>query len=105
MLRSYFEGYLLAVRALQQVGADGVERKAWMKRALTIGQRMYLAGELERREAVSKPKMESALKALKDLGVVGFGAGETLTPPRGEASEAEVAEAVAELEARLSRFV
>ena len=40
------------------------------KRALTAGNRMFFAGEIERREAVSKPVIENAYSALLDHGYV-----------------------------------
>lgn len=72
MIRSYFEAYLLAVRALSLLDEGPLNRKEWVARAMTLGQRMYLAGELELRESISKPKLENALLALKDLGFVRF---------------------------------
>ena len=80
MLRAYLEAYLLAARAVTGLDPEGVDRKGWMKRALAMGQRSYLAGELEHREAVSKPKLEAALQSLKDQKLVRFGPDETLLP-------------------------
>ncbi len=42
----------------------------WYKRTLALGQQMYLAGEIERREALSKLKLDTALKALQDYRLV-----------------------------------
>ena len=82
LLRSYFEAYLLALRSTGMLLERGeVSRKDWMKQALALGQRMYLAGEIVRRESISKPKLETALKALKDYQLVKT-SGEDLQPGR-----------------------
>jgi glycerol-3-phosphate O-acyltransferase len=39
-----------------------------VKRALAAGQEMFLAGEIERQEAVSKPLITNALAAFVDAG-------------------------------------
>lgn len=70
MLRTYFESYRLAVRSVQLLSDDGVGRKEWLKKTMALGQRMYLAGEIELRESISKPKIESALQAMHDLDLV-----------------------------------
>ena len=88
MLSSYFEAYLLAVRsasglprkggALEEDKTEGVGRKEWVKKTLELGQRMYLAGELEHRESISKPKLETAIRALKEHGLLEYGPMDTL---------------------------
>jgi glycerol-3-phosphate O-acyltransferase len=80
MLRSYFEAYLLAAKGLLNLPADGVARKDWFKRTLAMGQRLYLAGELENRESLAKPKLETALSALRDHGLVNLSAKGQLEP-------------------------
>jgi glycerol-3-phosphate O-acyltransferase len=70
MLRTYFEAYFLAAKGLLGLPAEGVARKDWLKRTMTMGQRLYLAGELENRESLAKPKLETALSALRDHGLV-----------------------------------
>jgi glycerol-3-phosphate O-acyltransferase len=69
-LKTYFESYRLAMRGAELLLEGGMSKKEWLKRTLSIGQRMYLSGELERRESVSKPRLENALRALHDMGVV-----------------------------------
>ncbi|MEO0322639.1 MAG: 1-acyl-sn-glycerol-3-phosphate acyltransferase [Myxococcota bacterium] len=104
MLRSYFEAYLLAARALRPVLDDPEakpKRKDWLKQALSLGQRMYLAGELELRESLSKPKLENALRAFKDHGLVRFGAGETLS----RAPAVESGDDLGPVEAQIQRFL
>lgn len=93
MLSAYFEAYHLATRAAELLDDEGLERKAWVKKTLALGQRMYLAGEIEHREAISKDKLEGATTSLKDLGVVKFGPKSTIA--RGADSPSMVTERLA----------
>lgn len=70
MVRTYFEAYFLAAKGLLDLPSEGLGRKEWLKRTMTMGQRLYLAGELEHRESLAKPKLETALSALRDHGLV-----------------------------------
>jgi glycerol-3-phosphate acyltransferase-like protein len=45
--------------------------KELVKRAMTLGERMFLAGEIARREAVSRPLLENAYSSFVDLGYLG----------------------------------
>ena len=87
MLRTYFETYRLAVRGATDLLDDTMGKKEWVKRTLATGQRMYLAGDLELRESLSKMRLDTAINALKDLGVLRFpdanelGIGEAIDGP------------------------
>jgi glycerol-3-phosphate O-acyltransferase len=70
MLQTFFESYLLALRGAEIVLDGPIPKKDWYKRTLALGQQMYLAGEIERREALSKLKLDTALKALQDYRLV-----------------------------------
>lgn len=70
MLQTFFESYLLALRGAEIVLDGPISKKDWYKRTLALGQQMYLAGEIERRESLSKLKLETALKALQDYELV-----------------------------------
>ena len=70
MLRTYFESYRLATVALDGLYTGSMKRKEWVKQTLSRGQKMFLAGEIELRESLSRPKLESALDALRDHGLV-----------------------------------
>jgi glycerol-3-phosphate O-acyltransferase len=100
MLQTFFESYLLALRGAEIVLDGPITRKDWYKRTLALGQQMYLAGEIERRESLSKLKLETALKALEDYRLVQI-SGETLE--RGEGVE-NVADLHA-LEPKLTGFL
>lgn len=80
LVRTYFEAYLLAGRAISELPPEGLSRKDWLKRALVLGERLYLAGEMEDRESISKPKLENALQALRDHGLVRFGSKGQIEP-------------------------
>lgn len=91
MLQTYVESYRLALLALDPDG-EPTERE-WVKRALTLGQRLYLAGELELRESVSKPRLLLALKTLRDQGLLRFGGqGRLLAVPEQADARRELAE-------------
>jgi glycerol-3-phosphate O-acyltransferase len=70
MLQTFFESYLLALRGAEIVLDGPIPKKDWYKRTLALGQQMYLAGEIERRESLSKLKLETALKALQDYQLI-----------------------------------
>jgi glycerol-3-phosphate O-acyltransferase len=68
ILVSFLEAYLVAARALRHLEKGPVGEKELVKRALALGNEMFLAGEIERREAVSKPLFQNAFQAFADLG-------------------------------------
>ncbi len=71
MLRTYFEAYRLAAVSLDSLEKAGpTKRKDWMKRALARGNRLFLAGEIELRESLCTPKLENAISAFHDDGLV-----------------------------------
>jgi glycerol-3-phosphate O-acyltransferase len=70
LLQNFLEGYRVAARALAALLKGPLTEKELVKRALTAGNRMFFAGEIARREAVSKPVLENAYKALVDHGYV-----------------------------------
>ena len=67
-LRNFIEGYRVAARALTLLLKGPVTEKDFMRRALTVGDRMFLAGDIEMREAVSKPLIQNALRVFKEEG-------------------------------------
>ena len=70
ILRPFLEGYRVAARQLATLVKAPATKKDLTKRALTQGQRMFLAGEIERPEAVCRPVLENALLAFIDQGYV-----------------------------------
>jgi glycerol-3-phosphate O-acyltransferase len=70
ILRNFVEGYRVAARGLSALTKGPLTEKDLLKRMLTLGQRMYLSGDIERHEAISKPILQNALTAFKDEGYV-----------------------------------
>ena len=65
------EAYRLAALALESLepGAP-TKRKDWLKQALSRGNKLFLAGQIELRESLCKPKLENAISAFHDAGLV-----------------------------------
>lgn len=70
ILRNFFEGYRIAARGLTLLLTGPLAEKDLLKRSLALGETMYLAGEIDCREAVSKPLLQNAHSALIDFGYV-----------------------------------
>ena len=78
LLHTYLESYRIALRSAEQLVSAPVSRKEWMKRTLALGSHMYLAGEIEHRESISRPKIENALSAFHDMDLVAFREGNSV---------------------------
>lgn len=70
ILRNFLEGYRVAARGLGVLLRGPFTERELLKRTLALGHRMYLSGEIDRHEAVSKPILQNALAAFKDEGYV-----------------------------------
>jgi glycerol-3-phosphate O-acyltransferase len=70
ILVSFLEAYLVAARALRYLEKGPVGEKELAKRALALGGEMFLAGEIERREAVSKPLLANAFQVFVEHGLL-----------------------------------
>ena len=68
ILKNFLEGYRIAARSVQALVKGPHVEKDLVKRALVLGDRMFFAGEIDRREAVSKPLIQNAYEALIDDG-------------------------------------
>lgn len=68
MLRNFFESYLVAARSLCLLLKGPLPPRELVRRALAIGDKMYLAGEIERREALSGKCLENAFESLLEEG-------------------------------------
>ncbi|WP_394847951.1 1-acyl-sn-glycerol-3-phosphate acyltransferase [Pendulispora brunnea] len=100
MLRNFVEGYRVAARGLAALLKGPLAPKDLTKRAIAVGERLYLAGEIERREAISAPLMENAFSSFVDQGY--------LTRLDGKLKLAEsyaTADAVRTVEARIAGFL
>jgi glycerol-3-phosphate O-acyltransferase len=69
-IASFLEGYRVAARALTSLAKSkaGLAQKDLVKRALSTGRRMHLAGEVVRREGICRPVIENAIAAFLDQG-------------------------------------
>lgn len=72
-LRNFVEGYRVAARALTLLLKGPMSEKDLLRRALALGERMFLAGEIERREAVTKSLIQNALKVFHEEGYLESG--------------------------------
>jgi glycerol-3-phosphate O-acyltransferase len=68
ILLNFLEGYWVAARALEHLQKMPLTEKDLLKRALAVGSRAFLAGEIERQEAVSKSILQNAFQAFVDHG-------------------------------------
>jgi glycerol-3-phosphate O-acyltransferase len=80
IVRNFVEGYRVAARGLVALLKGPVTIKDAARRAIATGQRMFLAGEIERREAVSQPVIENAYAAFVDQGYVTRAEGKIALP-------------------------
>ena len=69
LVENSIEGYRVAARGLAALLRGPLPPKDLVKRAMTLGERMFLAGEVARREAVSRPLLENAYASFVDLGL------------------------------------
>ncbi|HEX4514991.1 MAG TPA: hypothetical protein VH054_15705, partial [Polyangiaceae bacterium] len=100
MLRNFVEGYRVAARALSVLVRGPLAPKDIVKKAITIGERMFLAGDIQRREAVSGPLIENALSAFVDLEYVNRSDGKLELPETYASTET-----VRTIEAKVAGFV
>jgi glycerol-3-phosphate O-acyltransferase len=68
VLRNFLEGYWVAARVLAELVKAPLAEKELLKRGIALGNRAFLAGEIERSEAVSKSIFANAFQAFVDHG-------------------------------------
>jgi glycerol-3-phosphate O-acyltransferase len=73
--QTFLESYRIAARGLASLLKGNASQKDLVKRAIAAGDRMFLAGEIERREAVSRPTIENAYLAFADQGYISVSQG------------------------------
>jgi glycerol-3-phosphate O-acyltransferase len=100
MIRSFLEGYRIAARACAALLKGPALPKDLAKRAMTVGERMFLAGEIAGREAVTRPVIENAFLAFVDQGYLGRTEGKYVLP-ESYAS----ADAVRVIESRIASYL
>ena len=70
LVENFIESYRIVIRYLRGLGNEEVGEKEFLKQVMALGERMYLVGEIELREARSKVNFKNAIKALRDLEVL-----------------------------------
>jgi glycerol-3-phosphate O-acyltransferase len=100
MVQSFVEGYRVAARACTALLKGPLAPKDLAKRAIATGERMFLAGEIACREAVSRPVIDNAFLAFVDQGYLGRQDGKYVLP-ESYAS----ADAVHVIEGRIASFL
>ncbi len=99
ILLPFLEAYRIATRAaIDLLDAEPMPRKDWLRAALRLGERAWLAGAVERRESVARPKLETALRVLQERKLVAPAEEGRLRLTQGGASR----EALLDLEAELA---
>lgn len=97
LLENFLEGYRVAARGLAALLRAPLANKDLVKRALVTGERMVLAGEISRPEAVSRPLIENAYASFVDQGYLARDSGKvSLTESYATAG------AVATIESRIA---
>jgi glycerol-3-phosphate O-acyltransferase len=100
VLRNFLEGYRIAARGLTVLLKGAQTEKDLVKKSLALGNRMFFAGEIERREAVSKPLIENAVLSFVDQGYLARSDGKL------ELAESfHSARAVAAIEGRIAGYL
>ncbi len=99
LLRNFVESYRVAARGLAGLESGPLELKELVKESLATGRRMYLSGEVERSESVSKPMLENAFAAFQDLGLVQQAGGRLQLSPETKL------EAVRTLEESIAKYL
>jgi glycerol-3-phosphate O-acyltransferase len=98
-IASFIEGYRVAARALPQLVRKGpLTQKELVRRALVLGRRMFLAGEVVRKEAVARPVIENAFQSFLDQGYLAKSDGK-LVPAESFATT----EAIGAVERRIAK--
>jgi glycerol-3-phosphate O-acyltransferase len=100
LVRSFLESYRIAARSLALLLKGPLALKDLTKRALALGERMFLANEVLRREAVSRPVIENACSAFADQGYLTRSEGKLLLAP-----SYATADAVKTIEIRVALYL
>jgi glycerol-3-phosphate O-acyltransferase len=68
VVQNFLEAYRVAARAARVLTRGPLPDAELAERALRIGEQMFLGGEIERSEAVSRPTLENAFAAFVEQG-------------------------------------
>jgi len=70
VLVSFLEAYRVAARGVLLLERGALAEKELVRKTLALGGEMFLAGAIERREAVSKPTLKNAFQAFVEQGML-----------------------------------
>ena len=96
LVENFLEGYRVAARGLSALLRSELTPKELVKRTIATGERMFLDGEIRRREAVNRPMFENAYASFADQGYLSKLGGKLALP-----ESYAMADAVATIEARI----
>ena len=68
IIRNFIESYRIAARGLRFLVKGPMPEKDLVKKTLSVGRRMFLSGDVELAEAVSKPALHNAFLSFVDEG-------------------------------------
>jgi glycerol-3-phosphate O-acyltransferase len=68
LIDNFLEGYRVAARGLGALLKGPLATRDVVKKAIPLGERMFLAGEIARREAISRPLLENAYASFAEQG-------------------------------------
>lgn len=100
IVRNFVEGYRVAGRSLSLLAKGPLASKDLARKAIPLGVRMHLAGEIQRREAVSQAILENAYAAFLDQGYLQRRDGKL-----GLAESFASPEAIRTVEAKVAEFL
>jgi glycerol-3-phosphate O-acyltransferase len=100
LLVPFLEAYRVVARTAALLAKGPLGPKELVKKALVVGERMYLASEISRREALSKPVFENATQILVEQGYLVRDAGRLALSQTFEGPEGAAA-----IEAKISAFL
>jgi glycerol-3-phosphate O-acyltransferase len=98
VIDNFLDGYSVAARGLGALLKGPLVVKEVVKRAIPTGERMFLAGEIARREAVNGPLLENAYASFIDQGYVARASGGKIALTESYATPS----AVGTIEARIA---
>jgi glycerol-3-phosphate O-acyltransferase len=101
LLHNFLESYRIAVRSLTLLIDGPMPAKDLARRTLSMGDRMFLTGDVVQRESVCKPNLENALQSFREAGYLTGGEG----GPQRLAAGFETPEALTKIEQGLVMYL
>lgn len=99
-IAAFLEGYRIVARTLALLAKGPIAQKDLAKKALATGKRMFLSGEIARREAIQRPVFDNAIASFLDQGILAKADGKLVL-----AESFGTIEAVKAVERRIAAYV